>query len=75
VKGSKWVESCEFHLRDVVEAFEPCWKADSGKRWVIQGGLDVVNFHACSRHVGRLSVVGATLVEGRLSRQGRSERT
>ncbi len=47
------MESGEFHLRDIVETFEPCGKVDSGKRWVVQGGLDVVNFHACSRHVER----------------------
>ncbi len=55
---TKGVESGEFHLRDIVEAFEPCGKADSGKRRVVQGGLDVVNFHACSRHVGRCLLLG-----------------
>ncbi len=53
IKGSERVESGEFHLRDIVEAFEPGGKTDSGERWVVQGRLDVVNFHSCSRHVGR----------------------
>ncbi len=63
VKRAEWVESSEFHLRDIVEGFEPSGKADSGKRWIVKGWLKVVNFHSCSRHCGRSSVVGFGLVE------------
>jgi hypothetical protein len=63
VKRAERVKGGEFHLRDIVEGFEPSRKADSGKRWIVEGWLKVVNFHSCSRHCGRSSVVGFELVD------------
>ncbi len=53
IKCSKRAKSGELNLGDIVEAFKPCGKADSGKRRVVQGGLDIVNFQACTRRVRR----------------------
>ena len=63
IECAEGVKGSELHLRDVVKTFEPCRKADSGERRVVQSGLEVVDFHGCGRHVGRRSVFGDTVGE------------